>query len=72
MKINVRREIIQVTKKRMTRKKREMKRETNTEIKEIEMTQKEGNIHIETKKERWLGMHRSKKERLEKHSNGNW
>ena len=32
-----------------------MKRETNTEMKEIEMTQKEGTIHIETKKERKKG-----------------
>jgi len=42
-------------------KKREMKRETNTETKEIEMTQKEGNMHTETKKERRVGMQRSKK-----------
>jgi len=39
--IIVRREIIQVTKNRVTRKKKEMKRETNTEMKELEMTQKE-------------------------------
>jgi len=49
-----------------------MKRETNTEMKEIEETQKEVNIHTETMKERWVGMQRSKKERLEKHRNGKW
>jgi len=49
-----------------------MKKETNTEMKEIEMTQRKGNIHTETKKERWVGMQRSKKERLGKHRNGKW